>query len=467
MNVDGSNLYTPLVSESEWKKKYPEVDREYIWTYPLIYNPNLFHPKQIFEKSLIPQISKDLVIYIHLPACFFRCPMCPFYVEVIKSREDISEYASKVVREFKYYYNSGLLRQYSLKAIYFGGGTASLFKPQDINLIVKTITNLLHISMDTVEITVEGHPATVDYNYLSELYEYGVNRVSFGIQSFDDNTLQKLGLQQSSAQNRKVLNDALNIGFKTVSADMLYRTPEQDLKKCVEQLKIFYDTGIQSLSVYSLELSVREGSLQKEQPDEKTDREMFYAINQMMNEAGWFHTAQPDYSKKQNISNETIVTWRAPQGHTLGLGAGACSAINSSTYFNVHDIKEYYRLIDQGYFPILTGQKFSMEDAMSRYMVLGVRSFVLPREPFRKAFGIDMVEYFEKEIKNLTDIGLIEVEDSEVRVSNQGKYYVDNISKEFYSKENKCHLQPWGEKMKGAVAKSYMNVNDIVEGAFL
>lgn len=88
MNVDGSNLYTPLVSESEWKKKYPEVDREYIWTYPLIYNPNLFHPKQIFEKSLIPQISKDLVIYIHLPACFLDA-LCVHFMLKLSSRERI------------------------------------------------------------------------------------------------------------------------------------------------------------------------------------------------------------------------------------------------------------------------------------------------------------------------------------------------------------------------------------------
>jgi len=459
--MNNRNLFTPLVSEQEWRKEYPEVDREYVWTYPLIYNPEAFQPEQIFEKSSVPQASKDLVIYIHLPACLFRCPMCPFFVEVIPSRDAILGYADKVIKEFQFYHQSGLLQQYSLRAIYFGGGTASLFQPKDIKMIIERITDTWQVPIDSVEITVEGHPVTVDYNYLSALREYGVNRVSFGIQSFDDSTLKKLGLRQTAKKNIEVLNDALRLGFKTVSADMLYRTPGQDLRKCIEQLKYFLDAGIQSLSAYSLELSVREGDLRQEQPSEEIDREMFYAINQVMRDEGWFHTAQPDYSKPQNISTETVVTWRAPQGHTLGLGAGACSSINNNTYFNIHDMKEYCNIVEQGYFPVLTGQKFSKDDAMSRFMVLGVRSFILPREPFLKAYGIDMVEHFANELDYLKQRGLIEIEKECVKVSQHGKYYVDNISKVFYSSDNRCHLQPWGEKMRGALAKSYLNVKDI------
>jgi len=458
-----NNFYTPFVDDNEWMKRYPEVDREYIWAYPLIHGPDIFVPKDIFRPSLLPIVSNDLVVYIHLPACLFRCPMCPFYVEVIRSRDEITGYASNIIREFSYYEQSGLLKQYNLKAIYFGGGTATLFRPEDIRDICKSVTNALHRSMDSIEITVEGHPSTVDYNYLSAIHEYGVNRVSFGIQSFDDDTLKKLGLRQTSSNNLNVLSDSLKLGFRTVSADMLYRTPGQTLHGCVDQLNKFLDTGIQSLSAYSLELSVREGEMQKKQPNEEIDRQMFYSINETLEKAGWFHTAQPDYSKIENISKETVATWKAPQGQTLGLGAGACSTINANTYFNVHNIEEYANVVEAGCLPILTGQKFTLDDAMSRYLVLGTRCFDIPRQDFKHHFGIDIAEKYVEELEYLSQNGLIEIYPDCLRITKEGKYYVDNISKIFYSHDNKGHLQPWGERMKGAVATAYLEASEIKE----
>ena len=453
------NYFTPFVNESEWKKQYPEVDREYIWAYPLIHGPDTFNPENIFKHASASIVSNDLVVYIHLPACLFRCPMCPFYVEVIHSRDEIAGYADNVIREFSFYEQSGILEQYNLKAIYFGGGTASLFRSEDIRDICKAVTDALHCSMDSVEITVEGHPITVDYDYLSAIREYGVNRVSFGIQSFDDDTLKKLGLRQTVEKNKSVLNDSMKLGFRTVSADMLYRTPGQTINGCVDQLNQFLDTGIQSLSAYSLELSVREGELQKHQPNEEVDRQMFYAINETLERAGWFHTAQPDYSKIENVSKETVVTWRAPQGQILGLGAGACSTINANIYFNVHNIEEYANVLEAGCLPILTGQKFTLDDAMSRYLVLGTRCFIIPRQDFKHHFGVDIIDRYAEEIEYLVQKGLIEIYPDHLQITKQGKYYVDNISKCFYSHDNKGHLQPWGERMKGAVATSYMEAS--------
>ena len=452
-----NNNITPIVPENEWKVNYPEVDREYVWTYPMIHGPERFEPKSIFEESLTPIVSNDLVVYIHLPACLFRCPMCPFYVEVVKSRQQIMGYANLVIKELELYARTNLLSNYQLKAIYFGGGTASLLFPEDIGKIVKQIKRYIRHD-DDIDITLEGHPSLVDYNYLSALYNEGVNRVSFGIQSFNDQDLKAMGLRQTAKQNYQTLENAINIGFRTVSADLLYRLPHQTVEGVRKQLHDFLDTGISSLSAYSLELSVRQGEQRKYQASEEEDKEMFYLINKELLKNGWNHTAQPDYSKKENISKETIVTWKAPQGQTLGLGAGACSALNNTTYFNVHSMEEYKNVVNEGCLPILAGQRYTLADAMSRYMVLGARCFELPRKPFSDAFGIDLADVFASEIKKLSDLNLVRLDYDKLMVTEKGKYYVDNISKTFYSLENRCHLQPWGEKMKGAVASDYLYI---------
>lgn len=133
------NIFTPLVSTDEWCKKYPEVDREYIWSYPLQYGGKPFNPIDIFRSSDVPLPSLDAVVYIHTPACLFRCPMCPFYVEVVKSRKDIMGYAKAVIKELHMYKKANLTKNLNLNTIYFGGGTATLLYPEDIKEIIDEV----------------------------------------------------------------------------------------------------------------------------------------------------------------------------------------------------------------------------------------------------------------------------------------------------------------------------------------
>ena len=276
------NMYTPLVDESEWLKKYPDVDREYVWSYPLIHENNIFSPQSIFEISDIPMASYDTVVYVHVPACLFRCPMCPFYVELINNRTELDGYGDTIIKELMMYEKSPIISKLQVKSIYFGGGTASLLPAKDIGKIISKIRKVFSIK-EEIEITVEGHPAVVDYNYLSEIRQYGVNRVSFGIQSFNDATLKSLGLRQTKEANISAIQNSKKVGFYTVATDMLYRTPNQTIDDLENQLKTFYNFGVNSISAYSLELSVRQGSLSKDQPNEEIDKEMFYYNKQKHN----------------------------------------------------------------------------------------------------------------------------------------------------------------------------------------
>jgi len=446
----------PVVSLSEWHNQYPLVDREYVWIYPLLRNES-FSPQAIFAKSDIPLLSLDTGLYVHIPACLFRCPMCPFYLEIIKGRDDLSGYADAIIKEMEMYATSNIAAKLNLRTIYFGGGTATLLYPQDVGRIVRRAKSLFSSKLD-VEVTVEGHPRLVDYEYLSALRDQGVNRVSFGIQSFDETALKMLGLRQTPQSNRETLRNAIKIGFETVAMDLLYRLPNQTIKDVEFQLTEALDLGITSLSAYSLELSVRQLELQKQQPDEDADREMFYMIHDKLIGMGWHHTAQPDYAAPGHIHQELTISWQAPQGQNLSVGAGAWGAFNNVIYCNVHNIKEYISQVNQGYIPILAGQQYTLDDAMSRYSVLGVRCFDVPLQPFKETFGVDFLDVFYAEMSRLQEQGLLIIEDEAVKVTRQGKYYIDNISKTFYSVGNRCRLQPWGARTQGAIAKTYLRI---------
>lgn len=452
-----NNIFSPFVEENEWYEKYPKADKEYVWSYPLVRGGTPFNPNSIFEETEIPIASTDTIVYVHVPACLHQCPMCAFYVEVVKSRKALKNYKDAIIKEIKMYKKAALTKKLNLTTIYFGGGTASLLYPEDVKEIIDEIKKVIPYKND-IEITLEGHPCTVDYNYLSAVKEYGVNRVSFGIQSFDDSVLKKLGLKQRAEFNDKVLKQSVELGFDTVAADMLYRLPNQTIEHLKAQLDYFLSYGITNLSTYSLELSERQSFLKAFEPNQENDEKMFYFINDYMEKKGWNHTAQPDYSHPNHVQQEIMTSWHAPQGQTIGLGAGGCSSFNNVNYYNVHDVDEYINVLNEDCFPVLIGQEFTIEDAMSRYAVLGARCFYIEYEPFEKTFGVSFAQKYEKQIGLLKSQGLIEVHSWGIEVTRKGKYYVDNISKEFYAEENKRHLQPWGEKMKGAVATSYLYI---------
>ena len=111
--------------------------------------------------------------------------------------------------------------------------------------------------------------------------------------------------------------------------------------------------------------------------------------------------------------------------------------------------------------PVLTGQKYTIEDAMSRYAVLGARCFFLSYSEFKKVFGMEFEQAFSPVVDLLEFQGLVRRTIDGVEVTKKGKYYVDNISKSFYSIANRCHLQPWGEKMNGAVAEKYLKISTL------
>lgn len=433
-------MINELVTEKEWHHLFPQVDQEYVWEYPL-FRGESEAPKNLFQ-SQDTSLTNDLGIYIHVPFCLYRCPMCGFYMEVVKDRSFSNKYADALIEEFKKYRTSFDFSEKELKSIYFGGGTASLLDAVDIqrivNIILETISN--HSS---VEITVENHPNIATKEYLSALKKVGVNRVSFGIQSFDDNDLKILKLKQREASNMQILQTALDIGFDTVAADLIYSIPNQTTEGFLTNVKKLISMGISTISLYSMGLSERQEELYDLLPCREIEHEMFEKSMQLLLDNGYVHIAQPDFCLPGHINHDTEITWKAPQGEQIALGAGAWSYFNNYLYCNTHNSKKYMEdVFNQGY-SIQHIQKATIDDQMSRYMVLGARCLHIPDEPFKKYFGSSLFDIYGQEIRLLENQGLIEREADGIKVTMNGHYYVDNISKTFYSPANRCRLQPY------------------------
>jgi len=429
-----------VVTENEWRKQFPLVDQEYIWEYPM-FREQSEKPEMLFSNQ-DNSLTNDLGIYIHVPFCLYRCPMCSFYMETVKDRGMSFDYTNALIREFETYAKSFDFSQKKLRAIYFGGGTASLLEPSDIERLIKVIKeNIVH--NESAELTVENHPCVSSFDYLKELRRIGINRVSFGIQSFNDEDLKILGLRQRKQQNLSILNSAIELGFDTVAADLIYSIPNQTLEGFMDNVKCLVSMGISTISLYSMGLSERQEELNSLLPDQSIEKEMFLNSMNYLRGKGYIQVAQPDFCLPGHINADTEITWKAPQGEQIALGAGAWSYFNNYIYCNTHNSKKYMDdVLNQGY-SIQQLQKATLDDQMSRYMVLGARCFKIPFKPFKSFFGIDLFDVFGQEIRILKEQGLISVSEDAICVSEEGRYYVDNISKTFFSFANRCRLQPY------------------------
>ena len=216
-------------------------------------------------------------IYIHVPFCKSKCNYCAFYSVACKS-PDWQKYADDICKELKFW--SDKLGRVSVPTIFFGGGTPSLMPVKVFEKIISCITNNFDVDKNC-EITLESNPGTLDYDKLSAFKSVGMNRLSVGVQSLNDEELKFLGRQHNVSDAVKLLDFAQNIGLR-VSADFIYGLPNQNVQSVIELCKSINKLNLQHVSLYELTIEKRTpfGQMNLQMPDNDTMAQMYTAISE-------------------------------------------------------------------------------------------------------------------------------------------------------------------------------------------
>lgn len=432
-----------------------KVDREYIEIYPINWrNVSQKMVDKIFSSRSFDFI-KEISIYVHIPFCPTICPFCKFNISKYEPLI-YQKYLGVLKKEISLFKNHPDLRNRIVTAIYFGGGTGSMLTPTDIDAILNLISKIFKLS-DKTEITVECHPSTVNANKLKEYKKAGVNRVSLGIQSFQDQNLRNIGRNHSAEQNEKLLKDALKIGFNCVAMDLMYRLPNQDFKNLKFDLNKIKKLSPDGVSVYSLEPEATPLERKtSEMPPEEIDREMFYFIGDFLENIGYRRFMQPDFSKPGKECKYVLNAWKAPQQLMIGFGAGAHTHyFGNHVWANVYPIKSYIEALENGYFPGVMGIEVPLKELKAKYMVLGVRHLSVEKASFERMFKEKINDIYSAKIKELKKLGWIVEENGCYKITREGFYYIDNISKTFYTKANKGEGQPWLKGLYNYIPKKF------------
>ncbi|MEQ9423391.1 MAG: radical SAM family heme chaperone HemW [Cyclobacteriaceae bacterium] len=310
-------------------------------------------------------------IYIHIPFCQQACHYCDFHFSTnLKLKRQLCDALVKELALQKDYLGNS-----SIKTIYFGGGTPSLLTQNELSSILNQVSNTFSVAIDA-EITLEANPENLDTGYLQFLRSLGINRLSVGIQSFDDITLRKLNRNHDSTSAIDSFQYARKVGFESISIDLIYAT-DQDDQKWLNDLNKAIDLNPEHISAYCLTIEqktvfgkwVSKGKMD-EVPDDTGARHFEMGHNHL-SKAGYEHYEISNFCKPGHYSKHNTAYWSG--NHYLGIGPGAHSYNGGSRQFNVSNNPKYIKAICEGIVPFEIEQ-LSEIDKINEYLMTSLRT---------------------------------------------------------------------------------------------
>ena len=350
-------------------------------------------------------------IYVHIPFCVKKCNYCAFNSKV-SNDEEISAYVDALISEI-----NASARFHSLSSLYFGGGTPTTLKISQL----KKIIDALKID-GAAEITIEANPGTVDENYLKNLREIGFNRLSLGVQSFNDELLKILGRIHDSKTALETIQTAKKF-FDNISIDLMYGLPYQKLSDVQNDIKIAVAQDIQHISIYGLEIEdgtnfgklYASGKLILPDDEEK----MYDYIIENLPRAGFQRYEISNFAKENFESRHNLGYWTGAK--YLGFGAGAHSYNGKTRTSNIRDVATYIKKIRSGESVSLLEEIISPKAAIEEFCFLGLRTAKgLSIETFYKKFGKDIFEIYGAVIEKYLKLELLNFSDGRIFLTPQG-----------------------------------------------
>jgi len=385
--------------------------------------------------------KRPLSIYIHIPFCVRKCLYCDF-LSAPASGETMEAYASCLCREIEA--AGKLYPDYEVRTVFFGGGTPSILKKERICQIMEVLRRAFSLAEDA-EITIEVNPGTVDADKLAAYYAAGINRLSIGVQSLQENELQALGRIHSTEDFFQTYSMAIKSGFNNINVDLMSAIPEQTLESCQDTLRqlLSLDRPPSHISAYSL--IIEEGTPFYENtpvlPDEEMDRLFYKITNDILKAAGYHRYEISNYAREGCECRHNRVYWE--RGEYLGFGIGAASLMQETRFSNIRDLQTYLKLLSgEAADGPSTGQltehlrqevsHLTEREQMEEFMFLGLRlTEGVSKKRFFKTFGKKFTDVYPGISEKLIREGLLVQEGDRLKLTELGLDVSNRVMAEF------------------------------------
>ncbi|HNG30515.1 MAG TPA: radical SAM family heme chaperone HemW [Blastocatellia bacterium] len=367
-------------------------------------------------------------IYLHIPFCETRCHYCNFATGGYES-ELARRYVGALREEISRAELEPEMRQ--VDTIYFGGGTPTTLSLEQLSGIIELCREKFAVAPDS-EITSEANPGTISQSFLEGLRAAGVNRLSFGVQSFDDGELQMIGRSHSSEEAREAVRKARAAGFENISIDLIAGLPEQKMETWRRNLAEAFALEPDHLSVYLLELykdapllhRINRGELRA--IDDELTVEMYFALKDEAERHGFDHYEISNWARPGFESRHNLKYWTGAPYWAFGVSAAGYDG--ARRWSNTRNIHEYLSRIESGDSPVAETVELDDEDRQSENLFLRLRlkEGVNLRE-HEQRFGVNVTKRYGEDLARLNEAGLIELNDETLKISRAGTVLANEV----------------------------------------
>lgn len=361
-------------------------------------------------------------VYVHIPFCVKKCGYCDFNAYSGYKDATKKSYVEALVREITARAESNTL----VPTIFFGGGTPTTLAAEELVRILETVKTAFAVDMDA-EVSVEANPGDASLPYLAALRAGGFNRLSFGVQTFDDRLLRSIDRIHSGAEAENAVALAREAGFDNVSIDLMFGLPRQTLADWDRSLDRAFSLGVPHLSLYGL--IVEEGTAffaRRERgklplPTEKAETAMFARALERAPVEGYGRYEVSNYARPGFACRHNRIYWRNEE--YLGFGAGAASYVGGARLMNERLPARYADTVKASGTAFVSEERLSERETMGETVMLGLRlAEGVDLAAFAERFGVRAQEVFATEIARLRETGLVEVVNDRLRLTPRGLF---------------------------------------------
>lgn len=374
---------------------------------------------------------KETAIYIHIPFCDHKCIYCDFYS--IISYDNIKSYLSSLKKEIRFFaekYSAGR----EIISIFFGGGTPSFMETEYIAEIIDEIKKCFDVTSRS-EITLETNPGTVSMNKLEKFLSAGVNRISIGIQSFNESELKFLTRIHDSKTAIQTVQDAKSVGFDNISIDLIFNLPNQIKEIWGSNLKKAVELPITHISAYSLILEpgtilnkmVLDGKVKLQSDD--YDADLYEFTIDYLTQNGYAQYEVSNFAKPGFECIHNNAYWRYKD--YLGFGTSAHSFIDGERWWNYSGLNFYLESIKKKSNAVIGSEVLTSEQKLNEYVMLAFRSKGLDLQDFQQRFDTDFLSKNKEAISLLLKNNFIQLKENLITLTPKGYAVCDEILKNF------------------------------------
>lgn len=419
--------------------------------FPVIGYPPLTMFSEMDQEPLFRDFAErpasPILGYAHIPFCPSRCTFCHWITKTKSKSEEVDVYLDYLEREMILYKNNMGMDAVPVQSILIGGGTPTYLNPRQMERFLKMYTTHFDTSGCT-QFSVEAEPGTLlgdeGREKLSIMHDYGVHRISLGVQSFDDDVLAQMGRVHTHAETLQSIDNVYQSGIENVFIDLIYAYPNQTLEMWTRHMLECVNLGIEGYQLYRLRIRPhgdRPGNIIRQankNPDRFPETEeillMKYLGIMISREHGYDEHQTRCFAKKPEDISHYLRDWAADLADVAGVGVSSWSNLRGVFSMNVGDqnLESYYSLIDQGKVSVNRGKIRTHDDQVRRAFILPLKNMQVNKQMFTARTGEAINDYFASEVTWLKQLGMLEEDNDNIWLTGLGRFFADEVATQFF-----------------------------------